>query len=120
MKFIAINIGSSIKLRRYSKTINLLSKEHKLKFIQKNRRQISKNPKSRKEPLDAPIKFVQYNDGEIANAFINEIEILVNKYGNKSILVLGRHSFDIHDLIALTPKSRVKYFEGTGINPITS
>src|SRR5690606_26328191 len=67
-------------------------------FIQKNPRQISKHPKSKKEPLEAPIKFVQYNDGEIADAFINEIGLLVSKYGNKSILVLGRHSFDIHDL----------------------
>src|SRR5690606_7285584 len=38
-------------------------------FIQKNSRQISKNPKSKKEPLEAPIKFVHYNDGEIADAF---------------------------------------------------
>jgi Superfamily I DNA and RNA helicases len=83
-------------------------------FIQKNPRQISKHPKSKKEPLEAPIKFVQYNDGEIEDVFINEIGRLVSKYGNKSILVLGRHSFDIHDLIALTPKSRVKYFESTG------
>jgi len=83
-------------------------------FIQKNPRQISKNPKSKKEPLEAPVKFVHYNDAEIEDTFINEIELLVNKYGNKSILVLGRHSFDIHDMIALTPKSRVKYFESTG------
>src|SRR5690606_5173646 len=77
-------------------------------------RQISKHPKSKKEPLEAPIKFVQYDDGKIEYAFINEIGRLVSKYGNKSILVLGRHSFDIHDLIALTPTSRVKYFESTG------
>src|SRR3546814_3004328 len=48
-------------------------------FIQKNPRQISKYPKSKKEPLEAPIKFVQYNDGEIADAFINEIGRLDRK-----------------------------------------
>src|SRR5690606_22935391 len=42
-----------------------------------------------------------------------EIQTLVNKYNNKSILVLGRHSFDIIDLIKLTPNNRVKFIERT-------
>ena len=75
------------------------------KYIQKNPKQIQKNPKSKKEPLDDPIKFVHYKYEEIEDVFINEIEILVNKYGNKSILVLGRHSFDINELIKLTQVS---------------
>ena len=84
------------------------------KYIQKNAKQISKNPKSKKEPFQDPVKFVHYRQEQIEDAFINEIQILVNKYGNKSILVLGRHSFDINDLIKLTPNSRIKYFENTG------
>lgn len=84
------------------------------KYIQKNPKQIQKNPKSKKEPLEDPIKFVHYKYEEIEDVFINEIEILVNKYGNKSILVLGRHSFDINELIKLTQASRVKYIERTG------
>jgi DNA helicase IV len=84
------------------------------KYIQKNAKQISKNPQSKKEPFQDPVKFVHYKQEQIEAAFINEIQILVNKYGNKSILVLGRHSFDINDLIKLTPNSRIKYFENTG------
>lgn len=84
------------------------------KYIQKNTKQIPKNPKSRKEPLDDPIKFVHYKQEEIEHAFINQIQLLVNSYGNKSILVLGRHGFDINDLIKLTPYSQVKYFARSG------
>lgn len=84
------------------------------KYIQKNPKQISKAPKSKKEPLADPVKFVHYKQGEIEDTFINEIQHLVNKYGNKSVLVLGRHSFDINDLIKLTPNSRIKYIERTG------
>ena len=84
------------------------------KFIQKNPRQISKAPRSKKQPLEGPVKFVQYKQEEIEDIFIAEIQFLVDKYGNKSILVLGRHSFDINDLIKLTPNSRIKYIERTG------
>lgn len=84
------------------------------KYIQKNIKQISKNPKSKKGPLLDPVKFVHYKLEEIQDIFINEIQILVNNYGNKSILVLGRHSFDINDLIKLTPNSKIKYIERTG------
>lgn len=84
------------------------------KYIQKNTKQISKNPKSKKEPFQDPVKFVHYKQEQIEDTLIDEIQTLVNKYGNKSILVLGRHSFDINDLIKLTPTSRIKYFEATG------
>ena len=83
------------------------------KYIQKNTKQISKKPESKKASLKDPVKFVHYKLEVIEDAFINEIQKLVNKYGNKSILVLGRHSFDINDLIKLTPDSRVKYIERT-------
>ena len=83
------------------------------KFIQKNPKQIQKNPKSKKEPLEDPVKFVHYEQDTIEDTFINEIQRLVNKYGNKPILVLGRHSFDINDLIKLTSNNRIKYIENS-------
>ena len=83
------------------------------KFIQKNPKQIQKNPKSKKEPLEDPVKFVHYEQDTIEDAFINEIQRLVNKYGNKPILVLGRHSFDVNDLIKLTSNNRIKYIENS-------
>ncbi|KAF0199233.1 MAG: DNA helicase IV [Bacteroidetes bacterium] len=81
------------------------------KFIQKNKKQIPKNPKSKKAPLEDPVRFVHYEQAAIEETFINEIRRLVNKYGNKPILVLGRHSFDINDLIELTSNNRVRYIE---------
>lgn len=83
------------------------------KFIQKNPKQIKKNPKSKKDPLENPIKFVHYEQDNIEEIFINEIQQLVNKYGNKKILVLGRHSFDINDLIKLSSNNKIKYFENS-------
>lgn len=81
------------------------------KYIQKNTKQIAKNPKSMKEPLDKPIKFVYYSQDNAEDIFINEIQKLIDKNGNKPILVLGRHSFDINEFIKLTPNSKIKYYE---------
>jgi DNA helicase-4 len=81
------------------------------KYIQKNTKQISKNPKSKKEPLENPIKFVYYSQNNAEDIFINEIQTLIDKNGNKPILVLGRHSFDINEFIKLTPNSKIKYYE---------
>lgn len=89
------------------------------KFVQKNPKQITKKPKSKKENLKDPIKFVHFTPDKIQETFIAELQCLVNKYGKKSILVLGRHSFDIDDLIRLTPQSRIKYFEATGKLQVT-
>nr|WP_288934802.1 UvrD-helicase domain-containing protein [uncultured Allomuricauda sp.] len=83
------------------------------KFIQKNTKQIPKNPKSKKDPLDDPIKFVYYSHDNAQDTFINEIQALIDKNGNKPILVLGRHGFDINELIKLTPNSKIKYYERT-------
>jgi DNA helicase-4 len=83
------------------------------KYIQKNPKQISKKPSSNKEPLEDPLNFVYYKPDEIEEVFINEIQKLVSKYDEKSILVLGRHSFDINDLIRLKPDSKIKYIERT-------
>ena len=81
------------------------------KFIQKNPKQIKKHPKSKKEPLENPIKFVHYEQDAIEESFIKEIQQLVDKYGNKNILVLGRHSFEVNDLIQLHSNNRIKYIE---------
>lgn len=84
------------------------------KYIQKNKKQIIKNPKSKKGPVEEPIKFVNYKQDEVEQLFISEIQQLVHKHGKQSILVLGRHSFDINDLIKLTPNSKIKFFEASG------
>ncbi|RVT74451.1 hypothetical protein EOD40_13145 [Flavobacterium sufflavum] len=81
------------------------------KYIQKNKKQIQKNPKSKKEPLENPIKFVYYSSDNAEDVFIKEIQTLIDKNDNKSILVLGRHSFDINEFIKLTPNSKIKYNE---------
>lgn len=97
--------------RTYRNTQSLI--DISSKYIQKNPKQISKKPSSYKEPLEDPLNFVYYKADEIEDIFINQIQNLVNKYGNKSILVLGRHSFDINDLIRLKPNCRIKYIERT-------
>jgi DNA helicase-4 len=81
------------------------------KYIQKNKKQIQKNPKSKKEPLENPIKLVYYSPDNAEQVFINEIQALIDKNGHKPILVLGRHSFDINEFIKLTPNSKIKYYE---------
>lgn len=81
------------------------------KYIQKNTKQIAKNPKSKKEPLQNPIKFVYYSENNAEYIFVNEIQKLIDKMGKKPILVLGRHSFDINEFIKLTPNSSIKYYE---------
>lgn len=97
--------------RTYRNTQSLI--DISSKYIQKNPKQISKKPSSIKEPLEDPLTFVYYKADEIEDIFINEIQNLVNKYANKSILVLGRHSFDINDLIRIKPDRRIKYIERT-------
>ena len=81
------------------------------KYIQKNTKQIPKNPKSKKEALENPIQFVYYSENNAETVFINEIEKLITKVGKQPILVLGRHSFDINEFIKLTPNSRIMYNE---------
>ena len=81
------------------------------KYIQKNKKQIQKNPKSKKEPFENPIKFVYYSQDNAEDVFINEVQALIDKNGNKPILVLGRHSFDINEFIKLTANSKIKYYE---------
>lgn len=84
------------------------------KYIKKNPKQITKNPKSKKEPLENPVKFVHYTKEDIVDTFINQVQSLVDTYGKKSILVLGRHGFDINDLIKLSQNNQIKYNEHSG------
>lgn len=84
------------------------------KYIKKNPKQISKSPKSKKEHLENPVKFIHYKEEDIENTFIHQVQSLVDTYGKKSILVLGRHSFDIDDLIKLSQNNRIKYNEHSG------
>ncbi|RZJ69483.1 UvrD-helicase domain-containing protein [Flavobacterium sp.] len=81
------------------------------RFILKNKSQLPKSPTSKKEMLQNPIKLVGYEPNTIEQTFLNQIRQLVEKYGNKPILVLGRHSFDIDDLIKVTQNNSVKYIE---------
>jgi DNA helicase-4 len=57
---------------------------------------------------------VPYSKQNAESTLISEVDRIVAKYGNSSILVLGRHSFDIHDFIQLNPLNRIKYFEQSG------
>jgi len=83
------------------------------KYIQKNKKQIQKNPKSAKVSLENPIKFIYYSKDNAEDTFINVVQTLIEKNGNKPILVLGRHSFDINEFIKFTPNSKIKYYERT-------
>jgi len=78
------------------------------KFILKNKIQINKNPTSNKKNVKHPIKFVYYNDN-LEEEFINQIKFFKDKYGNKPILVLGRHFHDLEDLISMSSNKRIKY-----------
>jgi DNA helicase-4 len=83
------------------------------KYIQKNKKQIQKNPKSKKETSENPVKFAYYSSDNAEEILINEIQSLIEHNGNKPILVLGRHSFDINEFIKLKPNSKIKYNERT-------
>lgn len=55
------------------------------RYIQKNKQQIEKHPKSKKEMIEKPIKFVFYSEENAEDILINEIEALVRKNGKKPI-----------------------------------
>ena len=80
-------------------------------FVQKNPKQIKKQPVSKKDPSAFPVRFVHFKPETIEETFIAEIQRLVDVYGNRPILVLGRHSFDINELISVTSGNRIKYIE---------
>ena len=78
------------------------------KFILKNKSQIIKNPISEKKNITHPIKFIYYNDN-LEEEFINQIKLLNDKYGNKPILVLGRHFHDLEDLISMSLNKKIMH-----------
>ncbi|WAC40492.1 UvrD-helicase domain-containing protein [Pedobacter sp. SL55] len=82
-------------------------------FVKKNPKQIAKNPISKKETVASPIKFVHHGRANIEVTFLNEVQNLVSRYGKTSILVLGRHSFDVIDLIKFS-NGNIKFIERTG------
>lgn len=83
-------------------------------FIKKNKKQIQKNPLSQISDRYEPLKFIGFTPENLEQKFINEVEYLVDKYGNEPILVLGRHTFDIKNLILQNGNSRIKYIERSG------
>lgn len=84
-------------------------------FVTQNKKQIQKNPKSKKGFVSDPVRIVEYNQNNYKETFVSQIKTLVEAYGNKSILVLGRHSFDIDEIIKISTDGlpRVKYYEKT-------
>ncbi len=84
-------------------------------FVTQNKKQIQKNPKSKKGFVTDPVRIVAYEHNTYKEIFVNQIKTLVESYGNKSILVLGRHSFDIDEIIKVSADGipRVKYYEET-------
>lgn len=79
------------------------------KFIQQNEQQISKKPKSQKS-LDCPIEFVKY-DNDVVTVLLNIIEKIVNEFGNNNkILILGRHSFDIDEILDKDTENKIKKY----------
>lgn len=80
-------------------------------YIQKNTKQIKKNPTSKKKDHKNPLRFAYYSQNNAEEILINEIQRLADKNKSSSVLVLGRHKFDINEFIRLTPNSRIKYYE---------
>lgn len=85
------------------------------KFIKQNKKQIQKNPISKKTFESDPVKFVPFEEHSYQEIFVNQVKTLVEIYGNKSILVLGRHSFDINPLIRRSESNahRIVYVQKT-------
>lgn len=68
-------------------------------FIQKNPRQIKKRPKSSKQ-IERPVEFIKFKPREAFHELLRQIRSIVNEYGaDKKILILGRHSFDLDNII---------------------
>jgi DNA helicase-4 len=77
-------------------------------FIQQNPKQIKKNPISQKT-LENPIKYTTYTRNAELSALLEIIKQLAEKYGKKtSVLLLGRHSFDIDDILNQDTKNIIK------------
>ena len=84
------------------------------KFIQKNPLQIKKQPKSVKEDTTEPVKFIRYTSDRYESTFVSVVQQIAGDYPEQSILVIGRHRFDINALIS-SSSSPVKYIERSGM-----
>ena len=82
-------------------------------FIMKNPDQIFKQPISKKDNIKSPLKYAPYVEENLIIVLLDQIKRLSNDYKDGSILVLGRHRFDIENLIKLAP-SKLGYSERTG------
>jgi DNA helicase-4 len=80
------------------------------RFIQQNPQQIKKKPVSLKR-LDAPIKYTQYEHNNVCRKLLDVIQQIVNQYGRKStVLLLGRHAFDIDEILELDRENYIKQY----------
>lgn len=84
------------------------------KFIQKNPYQIQKSPKSTKLSSEFPVKFVQFNNENLVELLLTEIKTIVKQFGNESILILGRHIFDINEILENTQNNNISFDSNTG------
>ncbi|MCL2390403.1 MAG: UvrD-helicase domain-containing protein [Endomicrobia bacterium] len=85
------------------------------KFIQKNPQQIKKSPVSQKS-LECPVEFLKYGQQDECNILLDTISKIIEENGiDKKILVLGRHSFDIDNILKKDSLSKIiEYNENTG------
>jgi DNA helicase-4 len=79
-------------------------------FIQQNPQQIEKKPISQKR-LENPIKYVKYDRDDELAMLLATIKQIVNEYGrDSSILLLGRHAFDIDNILDQDTEDSIKQY----------
>jgi DNA helicase-4 len=80
------------------------------KFVQQNPQQIEKSPISQKS-LENPIKYVKFSRDSALAMLLATIENIVTKYGrDSSILLLGRHGFDINEILDQDTENRIRQY----------
>ena len=82
------------------------------KFILKNETQINKTPLSKKDNILDPIKYI-YFDNNIGEVFLGQVKSIVSEYGEKSILVLARHFYDLDNLIRSLENNLISFNKKT-------
>lgn len=85
------------------------------KFIQQNAQQIKKRPTSQKQ-LETPITYMKFSRDNELTVLLTAIKQIIDKYGkDSSILLLGRHLFEIRNILDLDDTNQIKqYNENTG------
>lgn len=80
------------------------------KFIQQNEKQIKKNPVSQKN-IECPIEIIKHGQHDKVLNLLNTIKHIVAEFGReKSILLLGRHRFDINEILEQDKKDIIKHY----------